>query len=131
MEPKEKLLNILSRSLERSTFKKLVLSRPKDKSVIRSEAKRIGGENGEQIRLETFYTDGKARQTNISALAAASALCEAFMDQYRQLNLMTTGGDCEAKISKGGKMFVSSAPNEGEATAPEPHNKEKNHILKE
>ena len=125
----ERLVSMIERSVAGKTLKKLILSRPNEKAVLKTEIKRISDGTGEVIRAETFYADGKARHTIFTASEAPEKITDLFLFGYRQLNLITTGGDAESKISRSGKLYVSPAPKEGTPVEPESHNKEKKRIL--
>jgi len=125
----EKLVLMIKRSIDGKTLKKLILSRPNEKSVLKSEIKRISDGSGEVLRAETFYADGKARHSIFSAAEAAEKIANIFISDYRQLNLITSGGDAESKISRSGKLYVSPSPKEGAPVAPETHDREKKRIL--
>ena len=113
MEPLEKLLTSLNTAITSGTLKKLVLSRPSDKSVIRAEG-RLYNKEGIILQLETFKTDGKALHKNIPA-SEATEYVASLLGDYRQLNLITTGGDIEARLSSKGKLLVSGRIGAGEA----------------
>ena len=51
-------------------------------------------------------------------------------EQYKQLNLRTTGGDCEVKVSKKGKIaLLNRIRQESAQTADLSHNREKQYII--
>ncbi len=113
MEPREKLLISLDTAISGGTLKKLVLSRPSDKTVIRTEG-RIYNKEGIFLQLEIHKTDGKVLHTNVPASEAAERVFSMLGD-YRQLNLITTGGDLEARLSSKGKLLVNGKVGSGEA----------------
>ncbi|MGN1047731.1 MAG: class I SAM-dependent methyltransferase [Eubacteriales bacterium] len=121
---------------EKGVLKKAVLSKPDDTSEKRSviTPRRIS----EKIMLQTeiFKTDNKAFHVNI-ALSDREKLGQ-ICSGHKQINVMTTAGDCEYRISKSGKETVlgesrvrakMAAPGVSELT-PEGNDKEKNYILK-
>ena len=130
MEPQEKLLSQLRRTLEEGTFKKAILSRPTDKAVLRAEARLFVKKDGVFLQIETFFADGKARHRNVPLCDAAEALA-AELGAYRQLNVLTAGGDLEARLSSKGKFLLSGKLRSGEAVAAPTHDRDKNTILKE
>ena len=113
VEPQEKLLNSLNSAITGGTLKKLILSRTSDKTVIRTEG-RIYNKEGIVLQLATHKTDGKVLHVNIPAQNAAERVI-ALLGEYRQLNLITTGGDLEARLSSKGKLLVSGKIGAGEA----------------
>jgi SAM-dependent methyltransferase len=130
MEPKEKLISALNSVIEETTLKKLVFSRPTDKKILRTEGKLINIKENTALQLETFTSDGKAFHKNIPISEAVDAILS-MLDEYRQLNLITTCGDLEAKTSSKGKLFVSGKLGKGSAVNVSSHDHEKNNILKE
>ncbi len=113
MEPKEKLLTSLNTAINGTTLKKLVLSRPSDKTVVRTEG-RIYNKDGIFLQLETHKADGKVLHTNVPASEAAERVA-AMLGDYRQINLITTGGDLEARLSSKGKLLVNGKVGAGES----------------
>ena len=113
VEPKEKLLSALNTAINNATLKKLVLSRPSDKSIIRTEG-RIYNKEVIILQLETHKTDGKVLHKNLPASDAAEYVVS-LLSEYRQMNLLTTGGDLEARLSSKGKLLVSGKIGSGEA----------------
>lgn len=130
LEPNEKLISALTTVVNDKTLKKLVLSRPADKNIIRTEGKLVSIKSDTLLQLETFTTDGKAYHKNIPAADAPDTVFSMLSD-YRQLNIISTGGDMEAKISSKGKLLVSGKLRQGNALNIKGHDHEKNNILKE
>lgn len=128
MEPLEKLLTSLNTAITGGTLKKLVLSRPSDKTIIRTEG-RLYNKEGIFLQLETHKTDGKVLHVNIPASEAAERIVDMLSD-YRQLNLITTGGDLEARLSSKGKLLVSGKIGAGE-TVEMSHNRVKQVFLRD
>ncbi len=122
---------MLSAAISEKTLKKITLSKPADKKIIRSECRPIVIKYLPHIQVETFLSDGKAIHENIPESAAAIKLTELFISSYRQINIMTTGGNAEAMISSKGKLTVIGKLGGGSAVAPASHDKNKNNILKE
>ncbi len=112
MDPKEKLISSLNTALNGGTLKKLVLSRPSDKKILRTEG-RIYNKDGFVLQLASYLSDGKVLHTNIPASEAPERIYSMLGD-YRQLNLLTTGGDLEARLSSRGKLLVSGKVGQGE-----------------
>lgn len=130
MEPIEALRGMLSDAIKGQTLRKLVLSRPTDTSILRTEGRLFEKKGALYLQLETFQTDGKALHRNIAAHEAADTLITAFAG-YRQLNLLTTGGDAEARFSSKGKLLLSGKLKAGERAAIASHDRDKKHILYE
>lgn len=121
---------ILSYIIENKTLKKLTLSKCADSTILRTTGRLIQLKDGVYLALETFLTDGKAVHKNIPASQAVDALAELIPDQYKQMNIQTTGGDCEVKVSKKGKVTViDRIRRENIQTATLTHNREKQYII--
>lgn len=130
MEQKDRLLQSLASAIDGRSLKKLVLSRPTDKNVIRTEGKLIELKGELHLQLETFTADGKAYHENLPAPLAAETVLKRFAS-YRQLNLIATAGSLEAKISSKGKLLVSGKLGHGESVTVGSHDHDKSNILKE
>ncbi|MBQ8275203.1 MAG: SAM-dependent methyltransferase [Clostridia bacterium] len=115
-------------------LRRLVLSRPADKAVLRTVVtqKNIGGR--EMLQAESFLADNKAVHRNF---ADAVALAE-ILGEYGQINLLTTVGDCEFKRAKSGretllggdKLFAALSADGGATVAVGGNNRDKNYLLR-
>ena len=121
---------MLSDVIENQTLKKLILSRPSSKSVLRTEGHLFEKKGETFLQLETFTTDGKALHRNVAIAEAPEAILATFTN-YRQLNLITTGGDAEARLSSKGKLLLSGKLKSGARLEAAAHDREKKHILYE
>ena len=83
---------ILSQVIENQSLTKLTLSKPTDKTVLRATGRLTQIKGELYVTLERFYTDGKARHENIPAQQAAGALAALIPEQFREMNILTTGG---------------------------------------
>ncbi len=89
---------------QRETLKKLVLSKPQDKTVRRAVITPRTVGRTLVLQCESFYTDNKAKHINFSTedtCALAAHLCG-----FGQLNLITGAGECELRTSKNGKITL-------------------------
>ena len=121
---------ILSHVIENQTLSKLTLSKCQDSTILRTTGRLIKLKDGIYLALETFLSDGKAVHKNIPLDQAVDALTELVPDQYKQMNIHTTGGDCEVKVSKKGKVTViDRIRKESTGTANLDHNREKQYII--
>ena len=104
VENKELLCRLILKSAQTETLKKAVLSKPADKSIKKTviSPKSISGEV--VLQAEIFHTDNKATHENIKT-DNISRIAE-YIDGYLQINLLTTAGDCEYKVSQSGKSVV-------------------------
>ena len=134
----EKLLRLIIKSAQMQTLKKLVLSKPTDKSIVKCviTPKLISGK--QVLQAESFYSDNKARQKNIAIDDIEAQLFDV-TKEYSQINLITSAGDCEYKVSKSGNATLiggdkldramSDEKKEFARIVPTANNKKKNHIL--
>lgn len=131
MDNAARLLSLLDRTISSGTLKKITLSKPLDRSVLRAECRGVTIKNSPFIQCETFTSDGKALHNNIPLREAAAFLAGTLGTQYRQMNIMTTGGDAEARVSSKGKLTVSGNPGGGQRLDPASHDREKQRVLTE
>ncbi len=121
---------ILSYIIQNQTLTKLTLSKCADSNILRTTGRLVRLKGDVYLALESFLTDGKAIHKNIPAAQAVDALMELVPGQYKQMNIHTTGGDCELKVSKKGKVTVMDRiRREGVQTADLTHNREKQYII--
>ena len=100
LSPREELIKIITLAAERGALKKVTLSKPQDKTLLRAvlSVKRIG--ENRVFQLERFLADNKATHKNFP-LDDGETLSSLF-DGFSQVNVITTAGDCERKRSKSG-----------------------------
>ena len=121
---------LLTHIFENQTLTGLTLSKPEEKAVLRTTGRLIKLKDGIYLTLEHFLSDGKAIHKNIPIHQAADAIMELIPAQYKQANIRTTGGDCEIKVSKKGKITVIDRIHKESATAANlDHNREKQYII--
>jgi len=130
MEPQEKLRQMLTHALHTHSLKKLILSRASDPAILRTEGRLITIKSQTVLQLESFLSDGKAIHRNLSLDSAPNVLLD-LLASYRQLNLITTAGSAEARISSKGKLLVSGKIGAGDSVTPASHNREKQTFLRE
>ena len=109
MEKNEDLLKICELilcSASARKLKKAVLSKPADKTLLRSvlTLRAIGGKAA--LQAELFHKDNKVTHKNfVLESTDADALCE-FSCNYSQINLICEGAECEYRCSSSGKTVV-------------------------
>ncbi len=103
----EELSQLIKKILECGALKKIILSKPKDKTVKRAEGRIILVKDIRTLQIETFYTDGKARHKNVPEKEGAATIGELF-PLFGQINIFTTGGDCEVLFSSKGKCRIKN-----------------------
>ena len=123
--------NVISYAIENKILKKLVLSKSVDKDIIRMTGRLIEIKGEVYLALESFLQDGKAVQKNIPIADSTEKILELVPDSFKQLNIITTMGDCEVKVSKKDKITVIDKIKKDSVkeTEVEKNNKEKNYII--
>lgn len=121
---------IIREALTAKIVNKIVFSRPKSKEIKKSQGRIVEIKGIRYLQLESFYTDGKARQVNLPEDPGTERLT-ALLSEYRQTDLFTTGGECEILISKSGKVHINNRINSSAATTAEAttNNKERHYLL--
>lgn len=122
---------VISYVMENRILKKLVLSKSTDKEILRTTGRLIEIKGEVYLALESFMADGKAIQKNIPEKEAAQKIAEIVPAVYKQLNIITTQGDAEVKVSKKDKITVidkikKDAQNKVQI---EKNNRDKNYII--
>lgn len=137
----EALVELILKSSESQTLKKAVFSKPSDKEIKKAvlSPKNISGKN--MLQLEIFTSDNKAKHLNITP-DDKNAISDQ-VSAYSQINLYSTLGECEYKVSKSGscaliggdklKRALDGAKDVGidpiKRIVPGANNKKKNYIL--
>ena len=101
----EKLLELIKNVLDKKSLYKIVFSKPTVKGTVRAQGRYISVKGGRALQIERFHDDGKAAQQNVGEEDAFAALSE-LIKLFRQIDLFTSGGNCEALISKQGKVHL-------------------------
>jgi len=123
--------NVISYVIENRILKKLVLSKSMDKEILRTTGRLIDIKGEVYLALESFMADGKALQKNIPEKEAVEKITELVPSTYKQLNIITTQGDCEVKISKKDKITVIDKIKKDtqKKVQIEKNNRDKNYII--
>ncbi|MBP3376462.1 MAG: SAM-dependent methyltransferase [Clostridia bacterium] len=135
------LRDLLLSAAEKQIIKKAVFSKCADKEIKKAvlTLKTISGK--EILQLESFYADNKARHRNIELMDVETI--SALIEGSGQINLITTLGDCEYKVSKSGNSVLIGGDKLSRAikntddlgvepikrVVPGSNNKKKNYIL--
>lgn len=120
---------------EKKALKKAVLSKPYDKCIIKTVITRKVIGKTQMLQCEKFMTDNKAYHQNIP-LSDIDSLAS-LINEFAQINLISTVGDAELKCSKNGKITLindkklTAKLNQGsvEATDDKGNDEEKAYIL--
>lgn len=124
----EELYTLLEKTLEAKALTRLVCSRSKDRSVEKVSGRIIELRGLRTLQLETFTSDGKARQKNLPENTALPVLLE-LVQGFRQINLFTTAGECEIRISKNGACHFSNRIKDPLTPSPAGENNKEHHYL--
>jgi len=91
------------------TLKKLVFSRPIDGDIVKAGGIlcRVGGKV--VLQIETLHSDHKATHENLPLDRNTENLLAARFTRFSQINLLTTGGDCEFRRTKKGAELLLGA----------------------
>ena len=122
--------DVISYVIENKILQKLVLSKSTDKKIVRAIACLTIVKGETCIAVETFYTDGKAIQKNYSISDGIELLSGFIPDSFKQMNIITSGGNCEVMASKKNKITVIDKIKRDKADEVEvSHNKQKKYII--
>lgn len=134
----EQLSELISISAKSKVLKKVVFSKPSDRSIMRAVGtlRSIGGKLA--VQIEFLHTDNKATHENIypnepDAVGRFGMLTESF----GQVNLITTVGGCELRSSVSGKtnlfggdkLMRAIKQSDGKQLEIGGNNRQKNYIL--
>ena len=101
-----KISELILSSAEKNLLKKAVLSKPNDKSIQKTVLTKRSISKKDALQAETFHKDNKATHKNLfldelNVNNLSELLCE-----FKQINLITTIGECELRISSSGKITL-------------------------
>lgn len=124
------MLELFKSVIEKRILKKIILSKPCDKKTLKSVATLINIKDELCLQIETFTTDGKATHRNIKASEAPDILALMVGHDYKQVNVLTTAGEAQIKVSGKGKITVlDRIKDKGEKVAVQGHDRKKQHII--
>ncbi len=100
-------MDLLLTSMRREVLKKLVFSKPLTPDVPKKITARLCAHRGRRLLAAEFSLEGDTvAQKNFTEDAAAEGLL-AYFHTYGQINLLTTAGDAEYRLtSKGKELFL-------------------------
>ena len=121
----------------KNILKKLVFSKPKDKTILKMvlSPKQIGGKK--VLQAEYFHKDNKVTHKNIALDKNASAVIIELTGTFSQINLICNGCECEYRCSSSEKHVLIGATKaskfildaESAEETSDANNREKRHIL--
>ncbi len=114
----EKISEIFSGAVERRILKKAIFSKSEDKTTQKEVATLSKKSDGTVIiAAERFTRDNKTYRRNLT-LDGIPELCRMALEDYRQVNIITTAGDVEIKRSKSDSIHISGKLKQDAAKAP-------------
>ena len=132
-----KISELILLSAEKQHIKKAVLSKPLDKTLqkVVLSKKLISGR--EALQAEYFHKDNKVTHKNIFLESTTKEDLASLLSEFKQVNLITTLGECELRVSSsekiallGDKKLEKALMSATKAEAPiEANNREKSRIL--
>ena len=133
----EKMISLLLLSAKERKLKKAIFSKPSDSSLLKVVFTIKSTKEGLVLQGETFHKDNKVTHKNY--LPDANAELLAFAEGFSQINLITTEGESEYRVSSSGKVALLgadklerkllAASGKGEEVTPLSNNREKQYIL--
>ena len=107
---KTDFISLIESSFKKEAMKKLVLSRQKSGEIARISGRLVAHRGRRLLALEYSLPGNTVSHKNIPEENLIEELVP-LIDNYRQINLITTLGDCEMKCSKNGKETVLGGEN--------------------
>ena len=125
-----RIAETVAKCIENGTLKKIVLSKPENRSVDRAVAKLVKIKDETMLQTEVLFVTGGAKHTNTPLVNAAEYISREFEKGYGQINIIDVGGIAEGKLSKGGKFAFINKIKKSESTVEvTSQNREKDYIL--
>ncbi|MBR2459883.1 MAG: SAM-dependent methyltransferase [Clostridia bacterium] len=132
----ERVYTLIQNAIGNRTLSKMIMSRPRDKTMLRAVAM-LFEKNGElSVSLESFMKDGKAVRKNHTVKGnelqkTSQLLTELAITQYRQINLICAGISVEILVSDKGKLHITEKKQEIKEIAVAGHDRIKKYLLSE
>ncbi len=131
----EAITELLLLASRKRMLKKAVYSKPADKTLQKSVLTLRESGSKLFLQIEYFHRDNKVTHKNLSLEDTDSLLLLA--EDYGQINLLTSAGECEYRRASSGKTVLlgadklkrALAAEGGEKVAPIANNREKQYIL--
>ena len=121
---------ILSSVIENRMLQKLTLSKCVSKEILRTTGRLVEIKGSLYLALESYYENGKVLQKNIKAAEAPDEIVKLIPENYKQLNIITSNGHCEIKVSRKNKITINNQIKGNSAvTLNLAHNRQKKYII--
>ena len=135
----EKILSLILRSAEERRIKKAIFSKPSDSTILKIVFTLKSTHDGLVLQGETFRKDNKVTHKNYPLDSSDEELLRLACD-FSQINLITSEGECEYRVSSSGKAvllgadklerkLLAATSSASEEIAPLANNREKQYIL--
>ncbi len=139
LSPTARMTSCILLATEKRKIKKAVFSKPLDVTIQKAVLTLRATNQKTFLQVEYFHKDNKVTHQNVLLDESAPKTLEAILSGYSQINLITTLGECEYRISSSGKVALLGsdklekkllAENSDENTlSPVSNNREKQYIL--
>lgn len=127
---------ILESALHNGIFKKAVLSKCTDRAIKKCTVTPFVRGGAFCLQAETLFIDGKACHTNLNSDTAPAYLESLLLESYRQMDIITSCGNCVIMKNSAGKLHISNQivlPHVGREIPTDllTHDRQKHHILEQ
>lgn len=124
---------IIESAIERKILKKMALSKPADKAVLKTVCSLFIKYGVLYAQFETFMRGGKVSHKNMESSEVSDYTLREFESNYGQLDIVTSAGSCQALKNNKGKLHIVNNIKIGSDTPPAagapPHDREKKRFL--
>lgn len=101
-----KISSLIIKSANTHTLKKAVLSKPLDTSIQKTVITARIISKKDALQAETLHKDNKAKHKNFFLDSLTSEILCEFLCNFKQINLITSLGECELRSSNSGKVTL-------------------------
>ena len=131
------ICELIITAAKKQALKKAVLSKPNDKTLQKAVVTLRSSGGKVFLQAEYFHKDNKVTHKNIALDDTTVSVLADISENFSQINLLTSDGDCEYRHSSSGKCVLLGADKlkrrmaytDSGAIAPVSNNREKKYIL--
>lgn len=128
----QEVRHICEDALQRGIIKRIILSKPAaGVEFQRIDVTPFQGKGKKMVQFAMLAKDNKMHHKNLSFAEAPDEICSRLKNEYRQMNLITTQGECQVMIGKKGPYIQNKIAEGGQAMALASHDRTRQHVLKE
>lgn len=126
-----KIKDILMYITQNNCLKKMVLSKAKNKDIVKTQVVIFEKSNEKFIQIENYMNDNKVLHNNLNMCDGIDKLENMIKNEYKQCNILTFSGECEIKVNKKGDTYINNKINmqDENVYTVNKHNKHKNYII--